>query len=334
MDTSNAYPILFDMAEVQIEYLDSLKNIDPTRMLLLTERLYGRQFTIKEFAWYDDLNGKSHWAIAQHRKTGEYIGSYGLLPYSLVLNQQHVQGYLAHTVGVVQEYQGTGLFQYIMENALDNFVDKGEIAIAFPNRKSLMAHKRAGWKEIGKMGVYIKKKFRHTEETAFDDIKQVDMFTEEINALTQRRLEETDFTIAKDYKHLNWRSTKPHCDYIRYIQVSGGCVVGYMVFKLYNDARHGKLSGDIVDIYALNKKAYSLLIQKAESVCQANKADQLSIWAYEKSRCSMDLEKEGFNKGTMDYDYSLIVYDRDNRTEILQHHAFDVSLSYGDNDVF
>jgi hypothetical protein len=331
------YPIRFDVNSITIRFFHKFSEIeDVDQFLNLYKRIFEREYSKDVYLWYEKLNGKNIWAIAQEIATGNFVAIYGLMPISLFLNSREIKGFLCHNTGVISNYQGKGLFQYLGDVTLNKILQKSELAIGFPNRFAARGHKVIGWHEIGKMIFYIKKEFGKYKYFEFQNIYEVDNFPEDINKFSLGYAHNAAFLLKKNSHFLNWRISKPYQEYRCFIYKINKIINGYMFFKVHFDHQNNIKKGHIVDIMAENDYIFSVLLRKAEEISELMHLDLLNLWIFEKSHFADMLSEEGFNKDSSGYDYPFIVYSQDTAimNNVKQLDGEKVILSLGDNDVF
>lgn len=331
------YPALFDTSAIEIKFFWHLDEIgDTAKFLSLLKEIYKRDFPIEIYSWYEALQGRNVWAFAQEKDTARFIAMYGLMPLKFFSMGKEADGYLCHNTGVVPQYQGKGLFQYIGDAALGNTLKDSEIALGFPNRFAVKGHKRIGWQEVGKMHFYLKKDLREHEEIEFKNIHETDKFSEDINKFTLEYGERTEFSVKKDYSFLNWRISKPNQSYRCFLYKENKTILGYMIYKLFYDSKDNIKKSHIVDIMAENNAISRTLVRKAESLSKSNHTELLNIWVFERSPFVEILLREGFTKDASNYDYSVILYSPKDSfsNQVLSMVGEEIVLSLADNDVF
>lgn len=331
-----AYPILFDASKINIRIIYKLKETDENKFLNLFETIFKRKVSGNLIEWFEKPYGKNIWAIADEKDTGRFIGIYGLMPLEFFFKGKEIKGYLCHSVGIIPDYQGKGLFQYIGEYTLTRTVKSQEIVLGFPNLSAFKGHKRIGWSDIGRMNFYVKKEFSCYEETMFANVFEVAQFQEDINEFLTKNKKRFELSVSKNHNFLNWRITNPDQSYKCFIYKKNNIISGYMIFKAYNDRQYNLKKGHIIDIQSDSNEVLQTLIKKAEILSKFMNLNLLNIWVFGDSYLVKEFVNAGFSKEANAFDNPVILYSTDTSV-VEQFPKIDKSkilLSLGDNDVY
>jgi len=331
-----AYPILFDVNKINIRIIHRLKETDENKFLDLFEMMFKHKVSSNLIEWYERLYGKNIWAIIEEKDTKRFIGIYGLLPLEFILKGKEIRGYLCHNVGIIPDYWGKGLFQYVGEHVLTKVVRGQEIVLGFPNLAAFKGHKRIGWIDIGRMNFYVKKNCNCYKEIEFVNIFEIGKFQEDINEFLTKNMKRFEFLVRKKHNFLNWRTTNMDQNYKCFIYKKNNIILGYMIFKVYDDCQHNLKKGHIIDMQFDSSEVFKILIKKAETLSKSMNLNLLNLWVFEDSYLVKELISAGFSKEVSAFDYPVMLYSTDNfaAEQFFKIDKSKIVLSLGDNDVY
>lgn len=245
------YPVLYDQSRIQFGRLQSTADI-----LNMFKLIFSRDFKPDLIDWFEACpTGANKWYAAF--RDGEPIAMYGLLPLKVQLAGQVVAAALCNNVGVIAEYQGTGLFQTLGEYALNNM--DCPLVIGVPNAKAVKGHKRIGWKSYGVLELLSgSQSGSEPESVTLDDFRSF------------APKQEPYFKVKKDFDFLKWRYSKPNTVY--YQSVFGN--EEYVIWKHYENKKQ-----------VLELSSYELLSRFSGIV---------DVWSFKDSTASNALKARGF----------------------------------------
>lgn len=208
------YPILYNPDQIRFGEL-LYKREDKAEILHLFKVIFNRDFKEDILDWYEDCpTGQNRWYTAFCK--GKSIALYGLLPIKIKIVDKISDGALCNNVGVIPEYQGTGLFQALGEFALKDI--NVPIVVGVPNAQAVKGHKRIGWQNYGVLDLLSGK----TEDRILPYHRYFPDKYEQV-------LAHPYFSVVKDFDFLRWRYSRPGTNYHQ-LYLSDG---GYIIWKDY-----------------------------------------------------------------------------------------------------
>lgn len=286
---------------------------------------FGREYHSKLYSWmFNDRN--SMYAIFDGNKIA---AGYCLLNNKAVYNGNIVKGALCNNVFVCHGYRGLNLFVKLGRYALQKAGEQGiEIVIGIPNENAVPGHKRVGWTFLNKIN-FLEKKLVETNKTIHkDNMKTLDnknyhMYQDELEKLSMNISNNRTFSVIKDKIYFKWRYLeRPLVDYKIYIYIENNTVLGYVVYKLYEDLNRVH----IIDIEAVNEEVFYELIKLSDSF--NGSFDLVNVW---NSSIYHDyFLKSGFTMS--EESNSLIAITPQIEEDVLLGNKVNIVL--GDNEVF
>lgn len=205
------YPILYDQNKVRFACLE-----DASSILALMKEIYGREFPVELIEWYARCpTGPNQWYAAFDENRP--IALYALLPIEVMVESTVVPSYLCNNTGVIQEYQGKGLFQALGEYALNE--RKRDLVLGVPNSKAAKGHRRIGWKKKGMLHLLSGR--MSGAGVSARPVQEVDF-----SGFTHTE----SFYVIKDNRYFQWRYSRPPYAY-------NATVIDnhYVIWKKYGD---------------------------------------------------------------------------------------------------
>jgi hypothetical protein len=242
------YPVLYDTQRIKFDKLRSNEDI-----LYLFKQIFNRDFDDNLLNWLSSCpTGSNKWYAAFDIDIP--IGIYGLLPINIRLGNNIYNAALCNNVGVVQNFQGKGLFQSLGEYALkdSNF----PIVVGIPNSKAVKGHKRIGWKTYGNIELL---------QGVTSDISPEYITNSDFQYFPKE--ENKYFSVVKALDFIKWRYSRPYYSYFQSVFENQK----YVIWKVYegrkqiletNDFRLAIKLGGTVDIWQFNGSSESSYLKE------------------------------------------------------------------------
>lgn len=287
-------------------------------------KLIFREINREVFEWY--FLKKNIFSILKN-KSKDYIGIYGLVDININLTSKNINSYLCHNVGIISEYSGLGLFQYLGDKTLSKKIHNTNLVLGFPNKASKKGHIRLGWEEIAE--VYFIKYENH--KNIFLDnkfkFKAIDIFE-------SFKFNENGFSlnISKDEKYLNWRISKPNEKYYSYIILNEDIIEGYCIYKIYQQNDTKKLH--LVDLNFSNIELLNEIIKFSILKFQESDCSLINTWITKNTIYEKVFEENGFIIDSEMPATSAILFQKDNNFDLSSIDREKIFFTLFDNDVF
>lgn len=285
-----------------------------------------REIEQNMFQWYFDKNNT--FTILKNDKE-KFIGIYGLLEIKLNFSGKEIESYLCHNVGIMEQYSGKGLFQYIGDKALSNRLNDKNLALGFPNKASRKGHLRLGWENIGNVhfislidktyDINLDNQFNFVE---IDNFKYID--TREFN-------KQFSLSLNKDVNYLNWRTSKPNTTYSKYLIKDSSTIIGYAIYKIFKDDIK-KLH--LVDYNFQNLTVLDEIIKFTMLKFKKSDCALVNTWITENTIYEKHFKSFGFIDDIQFPTYPIILFQSKNNFDISRLEKYKIFFTLFDNDVF
>jgi len=285
-----------------------------------------REIKKETFQWYFDKNNT--FTILKNNKN-EYIGIYGLLEINLNFLGKNIKSYLCHNVGILNQYSGKGLFQYIGDKSLSLILNDNNLALGFPNKASRKGHLRLGWENLGNMHfISLKNKTYDNELDKQFTFLEVDNFE---NMDIEKFNKQFSLNLNKDANYLNWRTSKPNTTYSKYLIKNNNSIVGYAIYKIFED---GIKKLHLVDYNFQNLRVLDEIIKFSMLKFKKSDCELINTWVVEYSIFEKQFQSFGFDDDKELPSYPIILFQSKNNFDISQVEKSRIFFTLFDNDVF
>lgn len=240
---------------------------------------------------------------------------------------------LSGTTMTHPDYRGLGLFPILAEDVYSLMKSDGFAMVwGFPNNMSHRTFvKNLGWEDIYEIPFFrLKLDVVKDIPKRNNDIMFIERFDDRFDNLWDVARNNYSIIGYRDKKQLNWRYVdKPDSNYSIVSYVHAGNLIGYLVFKQYNEELQ------IVDILTANTDANDGLTLVLEVVRLAieMKLKSVSMWLNLNTPLHRELEKYGFiNDAPVTYFGARLLTE-----SIQESHVFNMRnwyITMGDSDVF
>jgi hypothetical protein len=320
---------LFDESDFMVKHHASFTNTEWEKFLSGYGKIF-REIDKKIFEWY--FKKENYFTILKNIDSS-FIGIYGLLRVSLNFDSNSIDSFLCHNVGILNEYSGQGLFQFIAEKALSNYCNDDNLVLGFPNRASYKGHIRVGWEPIA-----------NVRFLQFDDLAQnmylsdnykfikIDKFDKELDKVVNRFNSNFSLSLVKNSEFLNWRVSKPHNRYLAFLLKKDGEIGGYFILKKHEEGREKRLH--LVDYNFIDIEALEEIIKFSIKFYQNGNYKFLNGWAVENSIFEEVFLKNDFRCQNEFPSYPIILFQKNNHFKFDEIDKKKVFFTLFDNDVF
>lgn len=323
------YLKLFEANEFSTAIYNSFDDQQWIEFLTCYERIFNRKFDQIEFQWYFE---KDNYFTILRNNEKKSIGMYGLLNIKLNINQTLIHSYLCHNVGIVSEYGGKGLFQYIGDQAISNIVSKNEIVLGFPNKISRKGHLRLGWEQIGNVRFIAFDGDITYQKPSSYTFTSIDEFDENDDELFTSFSQKFSLSLNKNIKYLNWRIGKPKKDYSLFLIHKNGVVKGYCIYKKFVDKQKNKLH--LVDYLFEDVETLHEIIRFSIEKKSKEGFDILDTWMVENTVYEKIFFNFGFSVEEGMPDYPIILFQKGDNVKFDLIDNEKIFFTLFDNDVF
>jgi len=217
-------------------------------------------FNLSYWKWQyqENPSGKEITIIA--KDNDKVIGQYANVPTRLRFDDNVLNSALVIDLMVSKDYRRKGLFKKMGDMSNSRLAELDIIlSMAFPSRNESYAGfiNKLDWFKIGNLDVLVKpifyKLFGSRKIDEGIEIKEITIFSEEINDLWQKLNSSITIGIVRNKEYLNWRYfNKPNGKYRIFLVYRNGILSGYFVLKLLHLSKIGV--GVIVDMLCLNEE--------------------------------------------------------------------------------
>jgi hypothetical protein len=241
---------------------------DDEKVLGALNEIFGNVFDIDFVTWLGDCpTGANRWYCAMDGN--RIVGTYGLLPLTVQVDQDRYTGALCNNVGTVPEYRGRGIFTDLGRYALEDM--EAAVNIGVPNEAAVPGHKKVGWANYGKL-LLMGGKIEGSIQYLAMDLEEI---LEKKGAGIRRH-----FSVVRTTEFSKWRYSKPGQSY-RGVYFGVG---QYAVWKRFGDRKQ---------VMETNTDEVVLLL--------GGKTD---VWCFEGTRTCAWFEDRGF-KPRLERDFIL-----------------------------
>lgn len=319
----------FVSSEFNIEIYKDFTDQQWVDFLKCYENIFHRKFDKCEFEWYFE---KENYFTVLKDKRNLSIGLYGLLSINLNINKKEFNSYLCHNVGIIDEYGGQGLFQFIGEKAISNVVYGNELVLGFPNKASRKGHLRLGWDQIGDIRFIIFKGKDVNYQSSNYDFVSIEEFDEKYEKAFTTFSQKFSLSLNKTIKYLNWRITKPKKTYMIYLIQKDGELKGYCIYKSFSDKGRKKLH--IVDYLFDDMDTLDEIIRFSIAKKSKDSYDVLNTWIVKDTIYEEHFFEHEFVIEEEMSDYPVILFQKNNYVNFDLIDKQKIFFTLFDNDVF
>ena len=207
------------------------------------------------FKWkYNPPIGKARLAIA--KENNEILASVAMYPVIFIKNQDTFKGWHFVEAATLPKARGIGLFKLCMRQLLESLPDD-ELIYVFPNKTSLYATEKIGFKQLGRIPFYAKVILRKSKKS-HAPLSTDGLFSVKQDAYA-KALAPNKMMIYKDADYMNWRyRSHPHAKYYCYSAMQNDQVVGNIVVRPVKIKQQKFLL--IMEFHFLTKEAKSEML--------------------------------------------------------------------------
>ncbi|QEK11316.1 GNAT family N-acetyltransferase [Crassaminicella thermophila] len=261
------------MALVMGEY----KKDDEQYILELFKDVFKREMTNDYWSWRYDKALINEKYIKLMWEDNLLVGHYAVFPILLKIGKKYVKTGFSMTTMTARQYKGQGIFKTLAQSLyLENY-NNLKIIWGFPNDNSLYGFKKyLGWIHISDINMMAINLYNIQNIEPKINICYTSRFTDEYNRLFQTISEKYDIIVNRNSEYLKWRYVdNPQNQYYIMEYRQQHKLLGYCIYKLFNN---GKLSGDIVDILAIDRYVFKELIINVLYELKNKGAISANIW--------------------------------------------------------
>lgn len=280
------------------------------------------------------------WRYKDNTAAGKYIrlafdsetmaAHYALSPSRLYVNGQVYQSALSMTTMTHPEYRGLKLFTTLAKELFEENREALDVVYGVPNENSLKGFVQyLDFKLIAGIKML---ELNYIPGKGYKDggCRKVKAFDSRFDKLMSEAAKRYRIIVARDSAYLNWRFfSNPQNKYTVYSYEENGEILGYVVTKKYRAA--ASLTGDIVDVLAVNSNVFVKLIGKVIGEFNAEGITAIKTWMNDPELLKV-LEKLGFRE--TEESHHFIVRNNSGR---LPDDIFDFGnwyITMGDIDIF
>lgn len=299
---------------------------DDFKIRELYKASFGRELSAERWRVfsYQCPTGLNRTSVIEDPNTGRLVGSYGLLPIRLRLNNREIKASLCTSVNTHPDYQGRGLFTRLGHYALEHEREfNTPVSIGMPNPKAYPGHMKVGWEVMCKLPFLVKHECRLRTHRC----REAELFDERFDEFFSKVAENFSFIVMKDHRFMNWRVMhQPDRRYTKFVYEERTGLKGYVVLKHFD--QEGYRFSHILDIQAKTEDVFHELIAAAESF--AHGRDELNMWTNLHNPYHQSFQEEGFyERESKDL---LIIHFNYGEREHIEEEAWWFCLA--DNDVY
>jgi GNAT superfamily N-acetyltransferase len=232
-------------------------------------------YTLERWLWRYKNNPYGFLTVVAEHK-GEIVGQMGWWLLEMKIGGETCRASQASELVVHPNHRRQGMFLAIGK-ALARIAEEQKVHLTygFPNAPAYGGHLQYGWIDVAQIPILtayfdtypmIKRPLslvanlfykKLKKKGASENIIRIDRFPEQIGTLAEKALLSHNIFVARSAKYLNWRFFKnPEQEYDIFADENGYVI---MVTKLVGKRR----IGFIIDIIAIDEKAFMALINKA-----------------------------------------------------------------------
>lgn len=238
-----------------------------------------KNYDEKWFGWVRDQEYyKRNYYIAIN-EYNKIIGIYGLSPVKFKIKENFFWGSHSCNVGIHPDFWGSNLFLELSLFSFQNDREKGRaFAFCSPRRAlAIRAHKKIGWKELGLLSFFEKKKINKFDVKKF---RVFDKFDKKLGDIQNKFFKNFDFCVLKDSNYINWRYEGKSYEFFTDFESS------FFILKKYEKRVH------IIELFFKEEKGLKEIIDF--SLKNLEESFILNTWAFKGSWLEMALKKLDF----------------------------------------
>lgn len=270
------------------------KKGDEIAILKLFEHSFQRSMDVSYWQWRYQNNILNKYMIRLAEDNQCIAAHYAVSPTEIFINGQQYNSAISMTTMTHPSYRGLGLFTKLANELYENYYEELDIIYGVPNDNSIKGFtkylKFDHIIDIKVMELDLKKDLFLTSE----DCCEIGRFDSRFDVLFEKIRTKYAIILSRSSKYLNWRFFENPVNSYRVIAYTRkGDLLGYAVTKTFKS--NELLIGDLVDIIALDTRAFSNLVN---SICQDFKEKGVACvktWMNDK-KYNEELDRIGFKK--------------------------------------